>query len=339
MKRKNRNILQALAGLLLALLFLYLTFKNKPLDEIFESIGKAKWNFVLLNGIFLIITFFLRSLRWRILVEHLGYKVKKRNIILAVTLGYFVNSFTPKLGEIVRCSVLQQNSKVPLVRSLGSVVSERIYDLLVLGMGLITIIILEFNRVKELFGSFTIKQFTDKWEFTDIFIYLIPLLLIVLVIYLFASGKIMRKVRMLFKEMLHAMKKTLQLKRYGSFLILTILIWIALIGMNYVALKALPNTNNTATPYFAIVVLFIGGLGWALPTPGGVGTTHYFILQLFVVFNLDSSAGISFGILSNGLTFVYTLLIGFAALIYYFIIVKKKIFSSKRKKSYGVSRI
>src|SRR6056297_2184583 len=218
MKRRNKNILQALIGLLLALLFLYLTFKNKPLEEIFENIGKAKWNFVLLNGIFLIVTFFLRSLRWRILVEHLGYKVKKRNIILAVTLGYFVNSFTPKLGEIVRCSVLQQNSKVPLTRSLGSVVSERIYDLLVLLAGLITIIILEFSRVQELFSSFSMKLFTEKWELADFFIYLIPVLVILLVIYLFASGKIMRKARMLFKEMLHAIKKTLQLRKYGAFI-------------------------------------------------------------------------------------------------------------------------
>jgi lipoprotein signal peptidase len=54
-----------------------------------------------------------------------------------------------------------------------------------------------------------------------------------------------------------------------------------------------------------------------LPTPGGIGTTHYFIYQLFFIFNLSPNAGISYGVLSNGLTFVYTLGFGILALIYY----------------------
>ncbi len=85
---------------------------------------------------------------------------------------------------------------------------------------------------------------------------------------------------------------------------------------------ALPETDDFSL-YFAIVVLFVGGIGWAIPTPGGIGTTHFFILQLFIAFNLNETAGISFGILSNGLTFICTILFGITVLIYNEIRMKK----------------
>ena len=117
--------------------------------------------------------------------------------------------------------------------------------------------------------------------------------------------------------MVEAIRKSFYLQKYTEFLILTFLIWIVLIAMNFAALKALPSTAGTGW-YFATIVLFVGGIGWALPTPGGIGTTHYFIYQLFFIFNMDPNAGISFGVLSNGLTFIYTLGIGFIALLYFF---------------------
>lgn len=323
MKRSTKNIIQALAGALIGFFFLYLTLKDKPLGLIFDSIGEAKWSFVLLNGVFLALTFFLRALRWRILVQSLGYRVKRRNIILAVTLGYFVNSFTPKLGEIVRCASLQRTTKIPLVRSLGSVVSERIYDLLVLGIGLIVIVVVEFERITNLFQKFMENNVSEKSLFDyNILVYIIPLIIIIIALYYIISRGFHVKLKKLAREMIDAIRKTFYLRKYKKFLIFTVLIWLTLIAMNYVCLKALPTTDQNGW-YFATIVLFVGGIGWALPTPGGIGTTHYFIFQLFYIFNLNPNAGVSYGVLSNGLTFIYTLGIGLIALVYFFYLQKK----------------
>lgn len=324
MKRRYKNIIQALGGALVGFFFLYLTLRDKPLDLIFDSISEAKWIFVLLNGVFLALTFFLRALRWRILLRNLGYRVKKRKVLLAVTLGYFVNSFTPKLGEVVRCASLQRTTEIPLVRSLGSVVSERIYDLLVLILGLIVIVILEFQRIINLFDQFIENNVEGKSLFDyNILVYIIPLVVIVIAVYYIISKGFHVKLKRIAREMIEAIRKSFYLRKYREFLILTILIWLALIAMNYVCLKALPATDQNGW-YFATIVLFVGGIGWALPTPGGIGTTHYFIFQLFYIFNLDPNAGVSYGVLSNGLTFIYTLGIGFLALIYFFAYFRKK---------------
>ena len=299
-------------------LFLFLTLRNKPLDRIWESITQAKWLFVFLTGIFLLLTFVLRALRWRILVHNLGYNVKKRHIITSIIMGYFVNSFTPKLGEIVRCATLQKATSVPLTRSFGSVVSERIYDVTVLGLGLLTIFVLEFDRLIGLFTTYLEEQSANPKEtfFEANYLYFIIAFVVLFAVgYFIISKGYHIKLKKILKEILVSIKQTLYLKKYRQFLILTVLIWIALISMNYFALKALPATEGKGW-YFAVIVLFVGGIGWALPTPGGIGTTHYLIYQLFFIFNYDPNAGVSFGVLSNGLTFIYTLLIGFVVLFY-----------------------
>lgn len=319
MNRKKRNILQTIIGILIGIFFLFLTLRNKPLDRIWEIISQAKWLYVILAGVLLLVTFVLRALRWRILVHNLGYKVKKRQIIPATVMGFFVNSFTPKLGEIVRCATLQKNTDVPLVRSFGSVVSERIYDVLVLGLGLVTIFILEFDRLMGLINEYLTDQALKPGEsFLEAYLVYIIIGFIVLVaaVYFFISNGYHSKIKKVFKEILVSVKKTLYLKKYRQFLLLTLLIWIALISMNYVCLQALPATDGKGW-YFAMIVLFVGGIGWALPTPGGIGTTHYLIYQLFFIFNYNPNAGISYGVLSNGLTFIYTLGFGFIVLLYY----------------------
>jgi len=326
MNRQKRNVLHTLIGVLIGFFFLFLTLRNKPIGRIWDSITEAKWLYVLLTGVLLVVTFVLRALRWRILLQNLGYDVRKRHIIPATIMGFFVNSFTPKLGEIVRCTTLQKNARVPLIRSFGSVVSERIYDLLILGLGLIVIFILEFERLMNLFSKFLTEESskTDASFFnSNIFYFIIAFLILVGVGYFVISNGFHVRIKRMLEEILVAIKKTLYLKKYRQFIILTILIWIGLVAMNYFCLKALPATENKGW-YFAMIVLFVGGIGWALPTPGGIGTTHYLIYQLFFIFQMNPNDGISFGVLSNGLTFIYTLTIGFVVL-FYFLLKKRSI--------------
>ena len=82
--------------------------------------------------------------------------------------------------------------------------------------------------------------------------------------------------------------------------------------------KRIQNTNCLRKEfriYFAFVILFIGGIGWVLPSPGGIGTTHFILLHLFLVFGHDEFVGATFGVLSNGLTFIITIAYGLIAIL------------------------
>ncbi len=324
MKQRTKHSLQALVGLLIAGFFLFLTLRDKPLGSIWEQMKTAHVFYVLLNGVCLYLTFLLRALRWKVLVQNMGFQPRRREVVHATIIGYFVNSFTPKLGEIARCTALSQSSGIPVSRALGSVVSERVYDVMVLLLGLVFIFILEFQQLWSFVLTFIPDTDTLMAGFSWRWVVAMVLALGLVAFFIFLSGKILKRVKQFVREMIQGFKASFRLKRYPQFLLLTAAIWLVLIGMNWISLKALPATDHSGF-YFAIVVLFVGGIGWALPAPGGIGTTHFFILQLFLVFGFSSEAGIGFGILSNGLTFLYTLLIGaFSVPIWYFRMRKRE---------------
>ena len=95
------------------------------------------------------------------------------------------------------------------------------------------------------------------------------------------------------------------------------LIWIDLVYMFYVILLALPETQDMGV-YMGALLLFIGGIGWALPTPGGMGSTHLIVRELFKVFGYSALLGNVVGALSNGATAVFTIFFGLIGLAWFF---------------------
>ena len=326
MSKTLKNILQTALGFIIGGTFLYFTLRNKPLDDIVTSLKSADLFWMLLSAFFLALTFVLRALRWEVILNSSNLHPKRPDIIIAVFHGYFVNSFTPKLGELVRCTSLKRSNSIEVSKLLGTVVSERIYDVLVLGLGLVFFAMYEFERL----GNFFIKAGESVSNLVvnkNLLLYIFIVGVVGLVLLYFSRNKLKQfKVFEHFFNFIYGMYSTVimtfRLKRFNRFAILTVLIWLALVAMNYCYLMALPETDDFSL-YFAVVVLFVGGIGWAIPTPGGIGTTHFFILQLFIAFNLNETAGISFGILSNGLTFICTILFGITVLIYNEIRMKK----------------
>ena len=316
MKDSHKKILQTLVGLAIGGAFLYFTLKGKNLGEIVDSLMQANISWMLMSGVMLLVVFLLRSLRWEIILHSSDMNAKKRDVMLALLLGYFVNSFTPKVGEIIRCTNLKRNYGFSIPAMLGTVVTERIYDVLVLILGLLFFGFYEVERLGVFFeqaGQGIGATFLGK----DFLVYGFLTFVVVLILtYVFRHK--LKKYRLFgmfynfVSEMYQAVVKTFRLKKYNLFLLYTLLIWVALVLMNYCFLKALPETDNFSM-YFAMAVLFVGGIGWAIPVPAGIGTTHFFILQLFIAFSLSESAGVSFGILSNGLNLVFTLGAGLIA--------------------------
>lgn len=328
MNKSLKNIFQNTIGILIGGLFLFLTLREKPLAPVWESLANADYFFILLSFLCLFIVFYLRALRWKLLLEESGEKPKFNKVLTSILIGYFVNSFTPKFGEILRCTSLQKSSGVPISKSIGSLMAERAYDLLILGIGVFILFWIELDRLQSILNS-TIGGISHIYGYR--YLYVFPIVILLLgILFIFSLKKIKQSEKPIIKKfigflhtMFDSLKSGLLLQKRVKFITLTLLIWISLVLLNYIYLLCLPNTSSYSIS-FAIVILFIGGLGWALPSPGGIGTTHFFLLQLFLAFQLDPNAGISFGILSNGLTFIGTIVLGGYGYFRYWIEMKKE---------------
>lgn len=324
----TKKIVNILLGIFIGVGFLIITFKDKSLVDIFSNIKEADLWWVSINGFCLFLTFFLRSYRWKILLENAGSDAKTKNVFYSVIMGYTINTFTPKLGEIARCLSLKETDGVKTSFSLGTVVTERIYDLLILGLGIAVFFLLEVDKLFSLFR----KTFVDNGIINidsayKVFIVLALFIVVLVALYYFVRRKkLFLKLKVFLSEIWNTVIKSFKIKKIRLFVLLTICIWVVLAFMNYACLKALPSTESYSF-YFAAIILFIAGIGWAIPSPGGIGTTHFFILQIFIAFSLDENSGLAFGVLSNGLTLVFTWIIGLTAM---FISILRKFVNRKR---------
>jgi len=324
MSKSLKNIIQTVAGFLIGGVFLWFTLKGKDFDVIIESLKNSDISWILLSLLFLAITLVLRALRWRVILNSSDFVTKRVDVINSISIGYFVNSFTPKLGELVRCTSLKRSSNISVSKLLGTVVSERIYDILVLGLGVLFFGLYESEKIGHLFDAAG-KTIGTAIPGTEIIVGISLGLLLILALVYFLRNKLIKykAFEFIFKAlrgMYSTVIMTFRLKKFDHFIFLTVLIWVALIIMNYCYLQALPDTEGFESGfkiYFAVVVLFVGGIGWAIPTPGGIGTTHFIILQLFLAFGFGENAGVSFGILSNGITFIGTIVLGAIVLVYH----------------------
>lgn len=312
----QNQVFRTIFGILIGALFMYLTLKGQDVSSTIEKLKHANIIWLVVSGFILLLVFIFRAYRWNIMLDNLGYKIKNSHIVYYTLFGYLINSFTPKFGEVLRCTALASDADIPVAKSFGSVIMERVYDVLVLFIGLGIILLLEYKRL----GNMITDGLSEKWiEVKDNSSFIIIALLVILgmtILGFFLLRKLgfYTKVKNFVSELITSVKDSIRMKNFGKFFFYTVIIWVLLALLNYAILLAMPETNNLSF-YFAIVVLFVGGLGWALPSPGGVGTTNYIILQLFIVFSLSEEVSVAFGILSNAVLFVFTVLFGLIAVL------------------------
>ncbi len=323
----NKKLIRTIVGLFLAALFLFLTLKGKDINKIWQTIKSANIYFLFLTVVAYLLSFVARSEKWRIQVENLNYKVSPKSAYFAMMMHYFFNSFTPKLGSIARCSDLKEKNNVPFSACFASYMSEVIFDTIFLFIGLFLVIITEYKKIRIVFSKF----FSDFEKYFNshqqIFIYFtIASLALIIFIYFFKKKNYFRKYDNHFNTFFKSISKTFKIKKFALFFLWNIILWLFLFLMNYFLFKSIFDTKITSELILTITIFTY--FGWLMPTPGGIGSVEYFVLQAFLLFGLNAHNAISFGILSNGITF-------FSVLIFssFLILLQKstKLFSPKRK--------
>ncbi|HPB26501.1 MAG TPA: lysylphosphatidylglycerol synthase transmembrane domain-containing protein, partial [Bacteroidales bacterium] len=140
MKKKIFSVLKILLFFGIGIFFIWLSvIKLGPEDkkQIFKSFSEANYWWLVLCFVLGLISHVLRTLRWEMLIDTVGYKPSFKNTFLSLMIGYFANLAIPRLGEITRCTMLAKYEKVPFQKSFGTVIAER-------GLDVVTFVVLFF---------------------------------------------------------------------------------------------------------------------------------------------------------------------------------------------------
>ncbi|OIQ40309.1 MAG: hypothetical protein BM563_03275 [Bacteroidetes bacterium MedPE-SWsnd-G1] len=255
-------------------------------EAILNSFKSANYWWVFLSLFLGILSHLSRAYRWKFMIEPLGYKPKYSNLVFTVLIAYLVNLTIPRAGEFARASAIKKYEGIPFDNALGTIVSERIADVLML----LTIVgIAFFVQADFLFNSGLInpKQSIISLTIAGV-IGLIAIALIRKSAHPFSI-----KIKTFLLGLLDGIKSILKMKNKWAFIFHTIFIWLMYVLMFYVVTFALPETSNL--PFGAIIVGFVvGGLSMAI-TNGGLGVYPIFVASAFILYGVEENPAKAFG--------------------------------------------
>ena len=313
-KQIFRKIIQILLPLALGLFLLWYLYREQDLSKMMNIMKKGvRYDILLFSLIFGLLGNMFRGLRWALLIDSLGKRVKRKNTIYAVLGNYAINMALPRVGEIWRCGVVSKYEKQSFTKLLGTLFVDRIMDTVV--VALLTLCLFVFNI--KFFSNFfseeppaiitTISSITSSvWTY----ICIVSLaLLIWLVFAKFRHLKIVRKIEDMIRNIWEGIKSLWKIERKRTFFIQTLSIWVCYFLYFYITFFAFDFTKDLGIR-IALIAFAMSSIGVAAPVQGGIGVWHIMVMSTLVAFGVDSNDAGAFAFLVFAIQTLWVVLVG-----------------------------
>jgi uncharacterized membrane protein YbhN (UPF0104 family) len=304
MNPKLKSVLQYLLMIAITVVLLWLSLRGinpagsgegqDTFDLIWTAWTKANKGYLVLMGAILMLSHLLRAERWRMLLEPSGNRGTFTNSFLSVMVGYLVNLAIPRGGEVSRCYNLFKLEKTPVEVSFGTVVVERLVDVLCLFALIFISFVVEWDKLEGFIGKHLGGGDNVGTRFKAspmVIIAIIAVVAIIVTVYLLRNNPRLRKLLNGFKDGFLAI---FRLRNKWLFIFYSIAIWGLYFLMSYVVMLAFGETAELGVR--AVLTIFaIGAIAMAVPTPGGAGSYHLLLpLGLVSLYNMNRADAVAF---------------------------------------------
>jgi len=279
----------ALAGF-----FVWLSLRNLNAEKwelLKTALGRARFVIFFPVLLLLLLSHWIRALRWKMLIEPLGYKPGNLNTFFGVMVGYFVNLGAPRLGEIIKCTVLARYEKVPADKLVGTIVAERALDLACLLLVSTITLILEFETIGTLAMNTLEPLYRSKsgqFSFTKILliaaIFVVIIVLFRILFSRFLHINFIQRLKVILAGVWHGLTSIRLVKNKLLFLVYTATIWILYLTSTWLGFQVLPETSHLGIAA-GFSVLVMGSVGMIL-SPGGIGAYPWMIQQTIQLYGV-----------------------------------------------------
>lgn len=318
-----KSLLTIAISLSVAVLFMWYALKGMEFGKIAGYFAKANYFWVLVASLFGILAYWFRAVRWNLLLEPLGYKISNSNAFWTISFGYLMNLTIPRSGELARSTALFGVEKVPVNKSFGTIILERVVDLVCMGGFLALTLIFKYDAIFAFYRYVTEqKSNAEPAESSNILYYFLAAAAVLAVLFFLMRKKLLeiaifQKASDFGKGIFHGLISIFKMKQKVKFILLSVAIWICYYLAAYLVCFALPETSNFtfADGFFIIVV---GTLGMMIPASGGIGAFHlalkFGVMALFLSMGKDpeegGEVGLSYAFISHTLQLVIMIVMG-----------------------------
>ena len=298
------KILKNTAKILLPLLFagvllywMYRDFDFAEAKRIFLHEMNVWWLFASLVPITL--SHILRGLRWLITLEPLGYRPKKGDCIDSIFIAYASNVVVPRVGEVSRCAVLTKYDKIPFSKSLGTLVAERLVDMLLVLIFVCVMLLTQLDVFMSLFAQTGTNEASFAQLFTSPKTYLVlgGVIAVGTLLWLWLKKTAFyAKIKQTIRGFIDGLLSLKTMHRKGLFLLCTIGIWVGYFLEFYLAFFCFPFTAELSVVQ-ALVIFAAISLAIVIPTPNGAGPWHFVVISMMTLYGVSQTGASSFALI------------------------------------------
>lgn len=312
MNKLIKKTLKLILPIVLGGFILYWVYRDfdfaKALDVLTHG---TKWGWMLLSLVFGVLAQVVRGWRWKQTLEPLGAFPKTGDCINAIFVSYAASLVIPRMGEVSRCGILSRYDDVSFAKSLGTVVTERLVDMLCIGLITGVTVLLQFPVFTLFLEQTGTKIPSLLYLFTSVWFYIILLCaigVIVLLYYLMRALSFFEKVKGVVLHVWEGIMSLRNVKNIPLFITYTILIWLSYFIHFYLTFFCFSFTEHLSV--LAALVMFVGGtFAVIVPTPNGAGPWHFAIISMMMLYGVNATDAGIFALIVHGIqTFLVVLL-------------------------------
>jgi len=323
---KLKNVIRFTVFLGIGIFFIWIFLRNLTPDqkkEIFNSMGNANYWWIALAIPLGILSHYARAMRWKMLIETMGYKPGNTNMFFAVITGYFANLALPRLGEVSRCSILTKYENVPFNKSFGTVITERALDFIIFVFLFFLNLALQAERLSGYINEKIYKPLQAKFHITynlsgTLTILVVAFAVVGALIFLIfrkqiLANKMYLKIKEIVLGFVEGMKSLIKVRNLWLFGFYTFSIWALYLLMAYIVFFSIPASSGVGLDA-GLAVLVFGSVGFMV-VQGGIGIYPAIVAETLVLYGVASAQGYALGWLiwtSQNLTIV---LVGIISLV------------------------
>lgn len=248
---------------------------------------EANYWWIALGLFFGILSHLSRAYRWKFLLEPMGYKPDFGNSTMAVLVAYLVNYAVPRAGEVSRAAVMTNYENIPFEKGFGTIVAERIADLVMM-LGIITItLFVQFDFIYELLT----KNFNPIKTATILVVLIVGGYLLTKYVKKAQAG-IGLKIKNFVSGLIEGVTSILKMKHKWAFIFHTVFIWAMYVAMFW---ATIPAINGLNVPFGGVLIGFIAGGFSIAATNGGIGLYPVAVAGALALFGINEEPATAFG--------------------------------------------
>ena len=282
-----KKILKIILPLVLGGFLVWYSLSSISLETLAKYFKEANYTWIFLGLFFGILSHLSRAYRWKFMLEPLGFKPKFTNSVLAVLVGYLVNLALPRAGEISRATVMANYEKIPFEKGFGTIVAERIADLIMMLCIIAITLFVQFDFIYDLL--------TKNFNPTKI---IIGLAVVIIGFYILSSfvkkaeSGFLLKIKTFVAGLIEGVTSIFKMKNKWAFIFHTVFIWVMYVCMFW---ATIPAIDGLEVPFGGILIGFIAGGFSIAATNGGVGLYPIDVAGALALFDIPTEPATAFG--------------------------------------------